>query len=60
MDRKFIKQLRRALFFESLFSGTSSLKKTIDETEAELEDMMKLIDKKIKPQKIFDGKFFKN
>ncbi len=60
MDRKFIKQIRKALIFESLFSGASSLSKVFDETEAELEDMMKSIDEKVKSQRIFDSKLFKN
>ncbi|MHB1393832.1 MAG: hypothetical protein ACYCYE_12325 [Clostridia bacterium] len=60
MDRKFIKQIRKALIFESLFSGASSLSKLFDETEDELEDMMKSIDKKVKSKSIFDSKLFKN
>lgn len=60
MDRKIIKQLRKALVFESLFSGASSLSKVFNETEDELEEVIKNIDKKAKTQKLFDGKIFKN
>jgi len=60
LDRKIIKQVRKALIFESLFSGASSLSKVFNETEDELEDMMKSIDKTVKSQRIFDSKLFKN
>lgn len=60
MDRKIIKQVRKALIFESLFSGALSLSKVFNETEDELDDMMKSIDKTVKSQRIFDNKFFKN
>jgi hypothetical protein len=60
LDRKIIKQVRKALIFESLFSGASSLSKVFNETEDELEDMMKSIDKRVKSQRIFDSKIFKN
>ena len=59
MDRKIIKQIRKALIFESLFSSASSLSKVFDETEDELEDMMQTIDKKVKSHRIFDSKLFK-
>lgn len=60
MDRNLLKQVRKALFFESIFSGASSLSKIFDETEDELEDVMKAIDKKVQSQKLFDNKLFKN
>lgn len=60
MDRRFMGQIRKAFLFGSLFSGAASLSKIFGETEAELDDMMKSIDKKVKSQRIFDNKFFKN
>lgn len=60
MDRELIKQLRKALFFESLFSGASSLSKVFDETEDELEDLIKYFDKKVKKNKLLDSNFFKD
>lgn len=60
MDREIIKQLRKALLFESIFSGASSLSKVFDETEDELEDLIKYIDKKAKSQKLLDSKFFRD
>jgi len=60
MDRKLIKQIRKALIFESLFSGASSMSKLFNETEDELDDMIRFFDKKAKTQKILDGKLFKN
>ena len=60
MGNDLLKQLRKALIFESLFSGASSLSKVFNETEDELEDMIKYIDKKVKTDKILDRKFFKN
>ena len=59
MDRKLLKQLRKALVIESFFSGASSLSKIFNETEGELEDMIKYLEKKIKTQRIQDGKFYK-
>lgn len=46
MDRKLLKQLRKALILESFFSGVSGLSKVIKETEKELEDMLKVIERK--------------
>lgn len=60
MDRKLLGQVRKALIFETLFSGASSLSKVFSETEDELEDIINSIDKKVKSQKFFDGKLFKN
>lgn len=60
MDKNLMKQLRRALFFESLLSGTVSLSKMFEETENELEDVIKYIDKKVKGQKLMDSNIFKN
>lgn len=48
MDRRFIKQVRRFFFFESIFSGVASLSKVFDETENELEDMLKSTEKRNK------------
>jgi hypothetical protein len=60
MDKNIIKQLRRALIFESFFSGASSLSKMFDETENELEDVISYIDKKVKGQKLMNSNIFKN
>ncbi len=59
MDRKIIKQFRKMFILESLFSGAASFTKVLDETEDELEDMIKYIDKKANAQKLFEGKIFK-
>lgn len=60
MDRKILKELRKALVLESIFTGAASLSKVFDETEDELEDMIKYVDKKFQFQRILDGKLFKN
>lgn len=60
MGDDLFKQFRKAFILGSLFSGASSLSKMFSETEDELEDMIKYIDKKAKSQKIIDSKFFKN
>ena len=60
MGNDLFKQFRRAFFLGSLFSGASSLSKIFSETENELEDMIKYVDKKVKTQKILDSKYFKN
>ena len=54
MDRKIVKQLRKVLLFETFFSGASSLSRTFDDTEDELEDIIKYIDKKINIKEIFN------
>jgi hypothetical protein len=46
MDRKLLKQLKKALVLESFFSGLSDLSKVFKDTEKELEDMLKVIEKK--------------
>lgn len=46
MDKKLLKQLRKALVLESLFSGASGLSKVFKDTEKELEDILKVIEKK--------------
>jgi hypothetical protein len=48
MDRKLLKQIKKALIFESFFSGASGLSKVFKETERELEDMLTVIEKKRK------------
>jgi hypothetical protein len=60
MGNDLFKQLRKAFFVGSIFSGASSLSKVFNETEDELEDMIKYVDKKVKTQKIFENKLFKN
>lgn len=60
MGNKLLKQLRGVLLAESLFSGASSLSKVFNETENELDDIIKNIDKKVKQQSIQGGKYFKN
>lgn len=57
MDRKVIKQLRKALFFESLFTGVSSFSKILKETEDELEETFRYVEKKIKPLRSKDIKY---
>lgn len=60
MDRKLLKQLRKALVLESFFSGASSLSKILKETEGELEDMVKYFEKKTKAKKQHGSKFFRD
>ncbi len=60
MGNDLFKQFRRAFLIGSLFSGASSLSRIFNETENELEDMIKYVDKKVKTQKILDSKYFKN
>ena len=60
MGNDLFRQFRKAFILGSFFSGASSLSKVFNETEDELEDMIKYIDKKVKTQKILDGKLFKN
>lgn len=60
LDRKIIKELRKALVLESIFSGAASMSKVFEETENELEDMLLYVDKKVKVQNLLDGKLFKN
>lgn len=60
MGNDIIKQFRKAFFLGSLFSGASSLSKVFNETEDELDDLIKYIEKKAETQKIFDSKIFKN
>lgn len=52
MDRKLIKQLRKALMLEAFYSGISSLSSILNDTEGELEDLIKYIDKKFSKKKI--------
>jgi hypothetical protein len=42
------------LLFETFFSGASSLSRTFDDTEDELEDIIEYIDKKINIKEIFN------
>jgi hypothetical protein len=60
MGNDLFKQFRKAFILGSLFSGASSLSKVFNETEDELEDMIKYIDKKVKMKSILDSKLFKN
>ncbi|HYE84072.1 MAG TPA: hypothetical protein VEG39_18150 [Clostridia bacterium] len=60
MDRKIIKQLQKVLLIETLFSGATSLSRVFGETEDELEEMMKYLEKKVNVQGIRDNKLFKN
>jgi hypothetical protein len=52
MDRKLIKQLRKALMLEAFYSGISSLSSILNDTEGELEDLIKYIDKKFSKKKV--------
>lgn len=52
MDRKFIKNLRKALVLEAFFSGASSLSKILDDTDNELKDVMKYADKRFNKKKL--------
>ena len=52
MDRKLIKQLRKALMLEAFYSGISSLSSILNDTEGELEDLVKYIDKKFSKKKV--------
>ena len=56
MDRKLMKQIRRFFFFESLFSGAHSLSKVINETEDELDDLLRNTAKWTKNRNIFNYK----
>jgi hypothetical protein len=60
MDRKVIKQVRKALMLESIFSGASSLSKLFSETEDELDEVIRSIDEKAKASKLFEGKLFRH
>jgi hypothetical protein len=60
MDKKILRDLKKALVLESFFSGAASLSKVFAETETELEDMMKYVDKRFNIQKALDGKLFNN
>lgn len=60
MDGKILNELRKALFLGSIFTGAASLSKVFGETEDELDDMIKYVDKKFNIQKALDGKLFKN
>lgn len=60
VDRELIKQLRKALFLESVFTGVSTLSKMLDQTENELEDVIEYIEKKVRKQKVPDIKFNKS
>ena len=59
MDKKLIKQLRKALIIESFFSGVIGLSKIFKETEGELEDMIKGFEKKNKTKGQPDRKFLR-
>ncbi|MDD3705021.1 MAG: hypothetical protein PHC45_02995 [Clostridiaceae bacterium] len=52
MDRKFIKNLRKALVLEAFFSGASSLSKIFDDTDNELKDVMKYADQRFNKKKL--------
>lgn len=52
MDKKFIKKLRKALVLEAFYSGASSLSKILDDTENELKDIMKYVDKTVNKKKL--------
>lgn len=60
MGNDLFRQLRKAFFVGTIFSGASSLSKVFNETENELEDMIQYIDEKAKSQKILNNKLFKN
>lgn len=60
MGNGFMGQIRRAFIFGSIFTGAASLSKLFGETEDELDDVMKSIEKTVKTQKVFDSKLFKN
>ncbi|HPL53377.1 MAG TPA: hypothetical protein PLW11_04450 [Bacillota bacterium] len=60
MGDSVLKQIRKTLFFGLLFSGASSLSKVLNETEDEIEDIVKYVDEKIKSREVLSDKFFKN
>lgn len=60
MDRRLIKQLQKVLLLETLFTGAVSLSKVFGETESELEDVIKYIEKNVNVRGILDSRLFKN
>lgn len=60
MDRKIVKGLGKLLVLESIFSGAASLSKVFGETEDELDEMIKYVDKRFQFQKIRGSKLFNN
>lgn len=60
MDGKLFKQFRNVLILKSLFSGASSLSKIFNETEGELEDMIKYAEEKVRVKKQPNSKSFRD
>lgn len=56
MDRKLKKQIKRFFFFESLFSGAYSLSKIMNETENELDDLLRNTSKWVKDRNLFNNR----
>jgi len=59
MDRKILKDIKKLLVLEFLFTGATSLSKVFDETGNELDDMMEYMDQKFQLQKVMNSKLFK-
>ncbi|HWR62507.1 MAG TPA: hypothetical protein VN580_12890 [Clostridia bacterium] len=59
MDRKILRNLKKVLVLESIFTGAASLSRVFDETGDELDEMIRYVDNKFQLQKAFDGKLFK-
>jgi hypothetical protein len=59
MDKNIMRDLRKALFVGTIFSGAASLSRIFSETENELDDMVNYIDEKFKVQKLMKGNPFR-
>lgn len=59
MDRKILRELKKVLVLESLFTGAASLSKVFDETGDELDDMIRYMDQRFQLQNVLSSKFFK-
>ena len=59
MDRNIMKDMKKALLLGTIFSGATSLSRIFNETENELDDMMKYVDEKFKLQKLMEGNPFR-
>ncbi len=59
MDRKILRELKKVLVLEALFTGASSLSKVFDETGDELDDMIKYMDQRFQLQNVMNSKLFK-
>lgn len=59
MDKNIMRDLRKALLVGTIFSGATSLSRIFNETENELDDMVRYIDEKFRLQKFMEGNPFK-